>query len=475
MPSKSFICLVQNEEFDSKSNQMDCDDGDCACTPELGKHIAIKNSISFYKKAENIYSTPLPKGFRLAFSPYAPEGPSVLNPESWERLEGYAIPRLLEQDIDFQFAQQNLILPVDSVQQSIPSNPKTLTAWLHVTNACNLDCPYCYVRKSSELMDESIGLNAVEKVFQTAENRKFTSVKLKYAGGESTLNFRLIRKLSEKAKVLAAEKNINLQQVILTNGTLIREDDAQWVVANGVRIMISLDGVGDVHDQLRSYKSGKGSFQKISQTIDNILIPHGIIPMITITITKKNAKDAANGVKWALERNLPVNLNFYRHKPDLTDDIAAEEKDIIDGMMAAYKVYEEVMPTTPFINGLLDRAQMSEHSHTCGVGLSYLVITHKGFLAQCQMHLDKSVSPILNNDLILSVKNGPIQNLNVDHKEGCRSCTYRYRCAGGCPIETFRAFGRWDVSSPNCSIYKSLFPALLRLEGLRLLKVNGYN
>ena len=37
-----------------------------------------------------------------------------------------------------------------------------LTAWLHVTNACNLRCPYCYVNKSAEGMDEPIGRAAVE-------------------------------------------------------------------------------------------------------------------------------------------------------------------------------------------------------------------------------------------------------------------------------------------------------------------------
>jgi len=43
-------------------------------------------------------------------------------------------------------------------------------------------------------------------------------------------------------------------------------------------------------------------------------------------------------------------------------------------------------------------------------------------------------------------------------------------CAGGCPLATYRATGRYDVKSPNCNIYRALFPEALRLEGLRLLK-----
>lgn len=63
-----------------------------------------------------------------------------------------------------------------------------------------------------------------------------------------------------------------------------------------------------------------------------------------------------------------------------------------------------------------------------------------------------------------------IQNLVVDDKEECRNCQWKYWCAGGCPLETYRMTSRYDVKSPRCHIYKALYPQVLRLEGLRLLK-----
>jgi uncharacterized protein len=63
-----------------------------------------------------------------------------------------------------------------------------------------------------------------------------------------------------------------------------------------------------------------------------------------------------------------------------------------------------------------------------------------------------------------------VQNLLVEEKEGCRDCTWRYWCSGGCAVATFRATGRYDVKSPNCNIYKAIYPQALRLEGLRLLR-----
>ena len=63
-----------------------------------------------------------------------------------------------------------------------------------------------------------------------------------------------------------------------------------------------------------------------------------------------------------------------------------------------------------------------------------------------------------------------LQNPKVDEKEGCFECEWRYWCAGGCPLQAHRATGRHDVKSPNCNIYKALYPEVIRLEGLRLLK-----
>lgn len=449
-------------------------ENDCAC-PTANGMVLKKQPVTerLYHQINDVYWSKLPNDFLLAFSPYAPQGPSALNIPAWERWQNFRHPQTLSQPTDFILAQQNLILPVD-VSTILPTpTPEILAVWMHVTNACNLDCPYCYVRKSSAFMSHETGIEAVEKIFQTALNQQFKEVKLKYAGGEATLHFQLIRKLSDYARALSKESSLNLRQVILSNGTRIRPEDVAWMLENDVRLMISLDGVGATHDQLRSYRGGKGSFDAVSHTIDRVLLPSGLPPMITVTITRENAAGAAGAVRWALERDLSVSLNFYRHKPGSHADLAAEEDELIDGMLAAYQVYEEFLPTRPFLNGLLDRAQASGHLHTCGVGSSYLVINHEGALTQCQMLLEKPVAHMLTDNLILQVRNGPIKNLSVDEKHTCNTCVYRYRCAGGCPLETYRASGRWDVASPNCRIYKTLFPHALRLEGLRLLKKHG--
>jgi uncharacterized protein len=451
--------------------------GDRAC-PDKG---FVINNVSMpgtaFVQAHDVYTAELSHDFRLAFSPYAPGGPSMLNLDAWNRWLTFTKPQLLSREIDENFAIQQLIQPVGTEPLPHPAQPATLTAWLHVTNACNLDCPYCYVRKSSMRMSEEVGLHALDSIFYSAQRHGFKQVKLKYAGGESTLHFTLIRRLHERARELSAKTHLGLREVVLSNGVHLLPADADWLIEHGVKLMVSLDGVGEVHDQLRPQKGGGGSFDRVEHTIDQVLLPRGLRPDVTMTVTHLNAMGAADVVKWAMvDRGLPLSLNLYRQNALSASrtDLALEESSIIQGMLEAYEMIETYMPTRPFFNGLLDRVQAEAHSHTCGVGQSYVVVAHTGQLAQCQMHLDTAIGYLVDGDLIPLIAAGPLRNVAVDQKEGCRSCEYRYRCSGGCPVETFRATGRWDVKSPNCHIYKTLLPVALKLEGLRLLKLHGY-
>lgn len=451
---------------------------DCAC-PDVSNAIPGDAQMmgTLWSVVPTAHLEEITQDFYLAFSPFAPAGPSVLNASAMARFRTFeAVQALSSDSIDQSLVQQHLIQPVGKRMAWQQAAPGTLTAWLHVTNACNLDCPYCYVRKSSARMNEDTGRKAVDLLFSSAQQHSFDKIKIKYAGGEASLHFSLVRALHEYAGSWVRQTGIGLQEVVLSNGVRLRPEDASWLRDEGVKLAISVDGVGEGHDQQRPMRNGKGSFTAIERTLDDVLLPMGIRPDITITVTRQNADSIHHAVRWALVRDLPISLNFYRANPlsMSRSELQLEEAAIIDGMEAAYRVFEEMLPERPFLNGLLDRVQAQAHTHTCGVGISYLVITHEGKIAQCQMHLDSPVGDLSSADPLQLTAVGAIRNLPVDDKEGCRDCSFRYRCTGGCAVETFRATGRWDISSPHCNIYKTLFPQAMRLEGLRLLKVHGY-
>jgi uncharacterized protein len=100
------------------------------------------------------------------------------------------------------------------------------------------------------------------------------------------------------------------------------------------------------------------------------------------------------------------------------------------------------------------------------------VIDQRGGVAKCQMDIKRTVTTIDSDDPLKMVREDylGVQGIPVEEKEGCRTCSWRYWCTGGCPALTYAVTGRYNVKSPNCAIYKALFPEVLRLEALRLLR-----
>jgi uncharacterized protein len=350
----------------------------------------------------------------------------------------------------------------------------TLIAWLHTTNACNLRCNYCYLAKTNEMMDAQIGRQSIEAIFRSARVNDFSKVKIKYAGGEATLNFALVTELHNYARQLADEQNISLSGVVLSNGVRLTPEMVKSMLAWQLRLMISLDGLGAAHDAQRHFANGRGSFEAVARSIE-MAKDNGLVPDICITVSGRSAAGLPDLVGWILERDLPFSLNFYRENELSASfaDLQLDEERIINGMLAAFKVIEANLPKRSLLASLVDRANLSApHSRPCAAGHNYLVIDHFGHVAKCQMEMNQPVTHIAVRDPLAVIRSDKfgVQNYSVEEKQGCRDCEWKFWCAGGCPQATFRATGRYDIQSPNCRIYKTLYPEVVRLEALRLLK-----
>jgi uncharacterized protein len=314
----------------------------------------------------------------------------------------------------------------------------------------------------------------VDATFRSAIAHGYKQVKLKYAGGEPLLQYPMIRKLHGYARKVADQFAIDLEEVVLSNGTLLTDEIARELRSLDIHLMISLDGYGYYHNIHRPYAGGRGSFQDVADAAE-MAIKSGVLPIISVTVSSRTADGLPEIIKWILEHGLSFGLNFYRENEFSAsqDELRLDEQKIIHGMQAAFNVIEKDLPRKSLLGGLLDRANLAaSHIHTCGVGKNYLVFDQNGQVAKCQMNMGKPVSSVNCSDPLALVRKDAagIQNISVDEKDGCKACQWRYWCTGGCPLETHRTTGMYDVKSPNCSIYKALFPDVLRLEGMRLLK-----
>ncbi len=373
------------------------------------------------------------------------------------------------------FFQLGLLQDIEQ-PASIPekNREEVLSAWLHITNACTLRCPYCYLHKTDEHMADDTARRSVDAVFRSATRGNCQRVLLKYAGGEASLQMPNVLATHDYATQLAYHHNIGLHAYIMSNGVVLPQRSIEQLKERHIGIMISLDGIGDYHDSQRPFISGKGSFKYVDRTISQLL-NSGLMPHINVTVSQRNLPGLPALTRYILDRDLSFTFSYYRDNDCSTDmhDLQFGDQQMIDGMLRAFAVIEEQLPRRRLIDSLIDKANMrGMHQHTCGVGRTYMVIDQRGQVAKCHADIKQAVTTIDADDplQVIRADRSGVQAIPVEEKQGCRSCEWRHWCTGGCPLLTYRMTGRNDIRSPNCNIYKALFPAALRLEALRLLK-----
>lgn len=368
-----------------------------------------------------------------------------------------------------------VLIPATTLPVCPVEMPDTLSVWLHITNRCNMRCAYCYVPHTTEDMSIATGRAAIDASFRSAMTNGFSRVKIKYAGGEPLICYSTIRALHHYALHQAQEYGLSLDGVILSNGTLLTLTLVTEMRASNLRLMLSLDGIGNIHDQQRYYADGRGTYADVVRALECALA-YGLVPEVSVTVSGRTVAHLPDVVAFLLERDVPFSLNFYRNN-DRTlgqPDLALNEQETISKMQEAYRVIEANLPRRSLLNGLLDRTNLAvPHVHTCGVGVSSLVFGCDGRVVPCQMQMQQLVSTVDADDLYEMVREqvADIQNRPVSAKEACSACAWAFWCAGGCSLMTYRATGWHDARSPLCAIYRALLPDVLRLEGLRLVQL----
>jgi len=414
---------------------------------------------------------------------------AVLDAQALALLEQFRTPASLSE-----LKQDDPVLPLATIERAVAlfyrlgflqdlqgssffqehNQVSTLSSWLHVTNACNLRCSYCYLHKNAEHMTDDTSRQAVDAIFRSAKKHDFQRVQLKYAGGEASLHMSHVFAIHNYASQLAQRHGVSLHAYTISNGVNLSQHSIEGLKQRNIGVTISLDGVGSYHDAQRIFVTGLGSFKYVDRTIARLLA-NGVIPHINVTVSQRNLDGLPALMEYILIHGMSFTLSYYRDNECSAHirDLQFAEERMIAAMRAAFAVIEQRLPRRRLLGSLIDKANMNGmHHHTCGVGRNYLVIDQHGGVAKCHADIQRTVTTIQDEDPLQAVREdrAGVQGLAVEDKEGCRNCQWRYWCAGGCPLLTYRITGRSDVKSPNCSIYKALFPEALRLEALRLLK-----
>ena len=170
------------------------------------------------------------------------------------------------------------------------------TLVLNVTSKCNLSCGYCYeygedriveATTKPRFMNEEIAKQSVDFMF--AESDDSPTVNLTFFGGETLMNFKVLKSALAYARERAGALGKEVNSSLTTNATLLREEVIDWIVENDVGVTVSIDGAREQQDKHRTFSNGMGSYDIIIPNIKQLLARHRRRPVgARVTLTGQN-------------------------------------------------------------------------------------------------------------------------------------------------------------------------------------------
>lgn len=333
------------------------------------------------------------------------------------------------------------------MQSELHDRPITNIA-LTVAEACNLGCGYCYAQggsfgRDAKRMRADVARTAIEKLMSALPAGTRTSIA--FMGGEPLVNRDVIHDATAFAVSLAAERQLEVRFAITTNGTLLTDADAELFARHGFGVTVSVDGPRAVHDKLRPFRNGRGSFDSILARLEPLVSRKDRLELTArVTVGRRNL-DLRHTIAELRQAGFD-RVGFSPLVSSYASDDALREEDfvvLLEEMIACGMECERALrrgDPHPFVN--LQSALEEIHSGKrralpCGAGASYLAVDNAGELTACHRFVGDSAAVFgsLTDWVDDAARVKWIQTRHVDRQEPCRSCWARYLCSGGCHFE----------------------------------------
>jgi len=325
---------------------------------------------------------------------------------------------------------------------------------LHIAHDCNLACRYCFAEEGEyhgrrALMSYEVGKKALDFLIENSGNRR--NLEVDFFGGEPLMNWQVVKDLVQYGREQEKKYNKNFRFTLTTNGVLLDEEIMEFCNKEMANVVLSIDGRKEVHDFMRPFRRGKGSYDLI-------------IPKFR---------------KFAESRNQDkyyVRGTFTRHNLDFSEDVLhladlgfkqISVEPVVAQPEEEYALREEDIPQIceeydrlavemikrhkegrgfNFFHFMIDLTGgpcVYKRLSGCGSGTEYLAVTPWGDLYPCHQFVGEE--KFLMGNVYDGLKTPELQEefkgCNVYAKEKCRNCFAKFYCSGGCAANAYKFHG----------------------------------
>ena len=385
------------------------------------------------------------------------------------------------EDLD-ELEENGTLFTVDVYKEGVIDFKKRQTVvkalCLHIAHDCNLACRYCFAGEGEykgdrSLMSLEVGKKALDFLVANSGNRR--NLEVDFFGGEPLMNFDVVKELVAYGRELEKTHDKHFRFTLTTNGVLLRDDVIEFANKEMDNIVLSIDGRKEVHDHMRPFKNGKGSYDFI---LDKF----------------KKVAESRNQQKYYVRGTFThYNLDFVKYVLSLADEgfeqISVEP--VVAGPEEPYAIREEDIPQIcegydelakemlkrkkegrgfNFFHYMIDLSGgpcVYKRLSGCGSGTEYLAVTPWGDLYPCHQFVGEEEFCLGNVDdgIVNTEMRDTFKLCNVYAKEECRNCFAKFYCSGGCAANAYHC--HQDINKPyeiGCELQRKRVECAIMLQ-----------
>lgn len=350
---------------------------------------------------------------------------------------------------------------------------------LHIAHDCNLACRYCFAEEGEyhgrrALMSYETGKQALDFLIANSGSRR--NLEVDFFGGEPLMNWDVVKQLVAYGREQEKLHDKHFRFTLTTNGVLLNDEIMEFANKEMDNVVLSIDGRKEVHDRMRPFRKGAGSYDLIVPKFQKFAESrHQDKYYVRGTYTHFNTDFSKDVLHLADLGFKQISVEPVVAQP--TDEYALKESDLpvlfdeYDRLAAEMVKRNKAGNGFNFFHFMIDLTGgpcVAKRLSGCGSGTEYLAVTPWGDLYPCHQFVG-------NEDFLLGnvdegITNTEVQNkfklCNVYAKESCKDCFARFYCSGGCAANAFNFTG--DINGAyeiGCELQKK------RIECAIMLKV----
>ena len=349
---------------------------------------------------------------------------------------------------------------------------------LHIAHDCNLACQYCFAEEGEyhgrrALMSFEVGKKALDFLIANSGNRR--NLEVDFFGGEPLMNWQVVKDLVAYGREQEKLHDKKFRFTLTTNGVLLNDEVMEFCNREMGNVVLSIDGRKEVHDKMRPFRKGAGSYDLIvpkfqqfaeSRHQDKYYV-RGTFTHYNLDFSEDVLHLADLGFKQiSVEPVVAEPKEPYAIRGEDLPKLFEEDDKLAVEMIRRHKSGEDFN----FFHFMIDLEGgpcVAKRLSGCGSGTEYLAVTPWGDFYPCHQFVGNEKfllgnvdEGILNTDI-----RDEFKCCNVYAKEKCRKCFARFYCSGGCAANAYNfsgdICGAYDI---GCELQKKRIECAIMIK-----------